>query len=129
MGIMTLSPRRMRRRLILITPCITQGHPRVHTRTMMLLQHTAQEEIYFGIAGNELHLGQKPKLGGRYTDNPLIYISYLVGTLFIHVSFSFVVSLVYFSSVVSLLFSFGGCYYCSNLYSYFLFRLCAESSL
>jgi hypothetical protein len=37
----------------------------------------------------DLHLGQKPKLGGRYTDISLIYISYLVGTLYIHVSIFF----------------------------------------
>ena len=37
----------------------------------------------------DLHLGQKPKLGGRYTDISLTYISYYVGTLYIHVSFSF----------------------------------------
>jgi hypothetical protein len=36
----------------------------------------------------DLHLGQKPKLGGRYADNSLIYISYFVGTLYIHVSLS-----------------------------------------
>jgi hypothetical protein len=39
--------------------------------------------------GIDLHLGQKPKLGGRYTDNSLIYTSYFVGTLYIHVSLSF----------------------------------------
>jgi hypothetical protein len=27
-------------------------------------------------AGIDLHLGQKPKLGGRYADDSLIYISY-----------------------------------------------------
>jgi Na+-driven multidrug efflux pump len=37
----------------------------------------------------DLHLGQKPKLGGRYADDSLIYISYFVGTLYIHGSFSF----------------------------------------
>jgi hypothetical protein len=37
----------------------------------------------------DLHLGQKPKLGGRYADDTLIYISYFVGTLYIHVSLSF----------------------------------------
>jgi hypothetical protein len=36
----------------------------------------------------DLHLGQKPKLGRRYTDDSLIYISYFVGTLYIHVSLS-----------------------------------------
>ena len=40
--------------------------------------------------GIDLHLGQKPKLGGRYTDiTHSFYISYSVGTLYIHVSFSF----------------------------------------
>jgi hypothetical protein len=39
--------------------------------------------------GIDLHLGQKSKLGGRYADDSLIYISYFVGTLYIHVSFSF----------------------------------------
>ena len=37
----------------------------------------------------DLHLGQKPKLGGRYTDISLTFISYSVGTLYIHVSVSF----------------------------------------
>jgi hypothetical protein len=36
----------------------------------------------------DLHLGQKPKLGGRYDDDSLIYISHFVGTLYIHVSLS-----------------------------------------
>jgi hypothetical protein len=39
--------------------------------------------------GIDFHLGQKPKLGGRYADDSLIYISYFVGTLYIHVSLSF----------------------------------------
>jgi hypothetical protein len=49
--------------------------------------------------GVDLHLGQKPKLGGRYADDSLIYISYFVGPLYIHVSlsfFSFVASRFYF---------------------------------
>jgi hypothetical protein len=37
----------------------------------------------------DLHLGQKPKLGGRYVDDSLIYTSYFIGTLYIHVSLSF----------------------------------------
>jgi hypothetical protein len=36
----------------------------------------------------DLHLGQKPKLGGRYADDSLIYILYFVGPLYIHVSLS-----------------------------------------
>jgi hypothetical protein len=42
-----------------------------------------------GRARIDLHLGQKPKLGGRYTDDSLIYTSYFVGALYIHVSLSF----------------------------------------
>jgi hypothetical protein len=40
-------------------------------------------------ARTDLHLGQKPKLGGRYADDSLIYILYFVGSLYIHVSLSF----------------------------------------
>jgi hypothetical protein len=36
----------------------------------------------------DLHLGEKPKLGGRYADDSLIYISYFVGPLIIHVLLS-----------------------------------------
>jgi hypothetical protein len=36
--------------------------------------------------GIDLHLGQNPKLGGRYADDALIYILYFVGPLCIHVS-------------------------------------------
>jgi hypothetical protein len=39
--------------------------------------------------GIDLHLGQKPKLGGRFADDSLIYTSYFVGTLYIHVLLSF----------------------------------------
>jgi hypothetical protein len=44
------------------------------------------------------NLGQKPKLGGRYTDISLIYTLYYVRTLYIHVllSFFFFVVLVLF---------------------------------
>jgi hypothetical protein len=37
-----------------------------------------------GHHGVEPHLGQNPKLGGRYTDITLIYISRSVGSLYIH---------------------------------------------
>jgi hypothetical protein len=40
----------------------------------------------------DLHLGQKPKIGGRYADGSLIYISYFVGPLYIHVSLSLLFS-------------------------------------
>jgi hypothetical protein len=59
---------------------------------MMVLLHRTTEVPPHGKVGRvgiDLHLGQKPKLGGRYTDDSLIYISYFVGSLYIHVSFSF----------------------------------------
>ena len=59
-----------------------------HTRTTVLRRHT-MEAPHSGLLGIDLHLGQKPKLGGRYTDISLIAISYSVGTLYIHVSLSF----------------------------------------
>jgi hypothetical protein len=43
------------------------------------------------IVGIDLHLGQKPKLGGRYTDNSLIYTSFPEGlciSMFCFLSFS-----------------------------------------
>jgi hypothetical protein len=53
----------------------------------VLLRHILGMPLH-GRAGIDLHLGQKPKLGGRYADDSLIYISYFVGPLYIHVSFS-----------------------------------------
>jgi hypothetical protein len=56
----------------------------------VLLRHTLEAPLHgqIGRAGIDLHLGQKPKLGGRYADDTLIYISYFVGTLYIRVSLS-----------------------------------------
>jgi hypothetical protein len=63
------------------------GLSRAHIRTKVLLRHILGTPLH-GRAGIDLHLGQKPKLGGRYADDSLIYISYFVGTLYIHVSLS-----------------------------------------
>jgi hypothetical protein len=62
---------------------------------MLMMIHLLGVIISVGI---DLHLGQRPKLGGRYTDISLIYTSYSVGTLYIHVllSFFFFVVLVLF---------------------------------
>ena len=79
--------------LMIATTRITQGRPQVHIRTMVHHRHTMEVAPLNGPPGVDFHLGQKPKLGGRYTDNPLISISYLVGTLYIHVSLSFAFSL------------------------------------
>jgi hypothetical protein len=54
----------------------------------VLLHHILETPLH-GRAGIDLHLGQKPKLRGRYADDSLIYISHFVGTLYIHVSLSF----------------------------------------
>ena len=58
-----------------------------------MLLHRSMEALPIGFLWVDLYLGQKPKLGGRYIDIPLIYISYSVGTLYIHVSLSFVFAL------------------------------------
>jgi hypothetical protein len=57
---------------------------------MVLLRRTTEvpPRGRVGRARIDLHLGQKPKLGGRYADDSLIYISYFVGPMYIHVSFS-----------------------------------------
>ena len=47
----------------------------------------------------DTHLGQKPKLGGRYTDTALISISCCVGSLYIH---AFVLFLVFVLSLLLL---------------------------
>jgi hypothetical protein len=64
------------------------------TTTLMMI-HQPGAAIRAGI---DLHLGQKPKLGGRYADNSLIYTSYFVGSLYIHVSLSFTLLLLAFIS-------------------------------
>jgi hypothetical protein len=48
-----------------------------------------------GRVGIDLHLGQKPKLGGRYADDSLIYISYFVDPMCIHISLSLLFSFLF----------------------------------
>jgi hypothetical protein len=48
-----------------------------------------------GRVGIDLHLGKKPKLGGRYADDSLIYILHFVGPLYIHVLLSLLFSLLF----------------------------------
>jgi hypothetical protein len=85
---MALWTRRKRRHRPITTPRTTLGRPRAHIRTKVLLRHILGMPLH-GRAGIDLHLGQKPKLGAWYADDSLIYISYFVGTLYIHVSLSF----------------------------------------
>jgi hypothetical protein len=64
---------------------------------MVLLRHTTRAPPHgrVGRVGIDLHLGQKPKLGERYADDSLTYISYLVGPLYIHVSLSLLFSFLF----------------------------------
>jgi hypothetical protein len=71
---------RKRRRQLTTTPCTIPGRPRAHIRTKVLLRHILETPLH-GHVGIDLYLGQKPKLGGRYTDDSLIYISYFVGCI------------------------------------------------
>jgi hypothetical protein len=64
------------------------GRPRARIRTKVLLRHILEAPLH-GQVGIDLHLGQKPKIGGRYANDSLIYILCFVGTLYIHVSLSF----------------------------------------
>ena len=77
------------------TPHTTPRRPRAHIShpaMMMVLLRRTMEVPRLGPLGIDLHLGQKPKLGGRYTDVSLIDISYSVGALYIHISLSFICS-------------------------------------
>src|SRR3954463_11468598 len=65
----------------------TQGSPRARTRTKGPPRRTTEVHL-LGHHGVEPHLGQKPKLGGRYTDITLIYISCFVG-FFVYPCFTF----------------------------------------
>jgi hypothetical protein len=87
---MALWTRRKRRSRPITSPHTTPGRPRAHIRTMVLLRRTteAPPRGRVGQVGIDLHLGQKPKLGGRYADDSLIYILYSVGPMYIHVSLS-----------------------------------------
>jgi hypothetical protein len=86
--------RRKRRSRPTTSPHTTLGRPRIHIRTMVLLRRTteAPPRGRVGRVGNDL---QKPKLGGRYADNSLIYISYFVGPMCIHISFSLLFSFLF----------------------------------
>jgi hypothetical protein len=71
--------------------------------------------------GIDLYLGQKPNLGGRYTDDSLIYISYFVGTLYIHVLLSFFSLLFLFLSLLSKPQKDQKYFYCFSLFASLVF--------
>jgi hypothetical protein len=90
-SICSRAPRaRRRRRPLIITPCTIPGRPRAHIRTKVLLRHILEMPL-LGRVGIDLHLGQKPKLGGMYDDNSLIIHQILSGlciSMFRFLSFS-----------------------------------------
>jgi hypothetical protein len=96
----TSRTRRKRRHQPTTTPCTIPGRPRAHIITKVLLRHILETPLH-GRVSIDLHLGQKPKLGGRYADDSLIYTSYFVGTLYIHVSLSFFSLLFLFLFLIS----------------------------
>ena len=62
------------RRPMRTTPRITPAHHRAHIRAEVLLHHTLETPLH-GRAGSDLHLGQKPKLGGGIpTSHTHLYI-------------------------------------------------------
>jgi hypothetical protein len=97
---MALWTRRKRRSRPITSPRTTPGRPRAHIRTMVLLRRATEAPPHgrVGRVGIDLHLGQKPKLGGRYADDSLIYISYFVRPLYIHVSLSLLFSFLFLLS-------------------------------
>src|SRR4051812_3537251 len=72
-----LGSTRRRSKPLTIMPCIIPERPRVHIRMKVRLCRITETPL-LGLHGNDLHLGQKPKLGGRYTDMSLFYTSYFV---------------------------------------------------
>jgi hypothetical protein len=97
---MALWTRRKRRSRPITSPRTTPGRPRAYIRTMVLLRRTTEAPPHgrVGRVGIDFHLGQKPKLGGRYADDSLIYISYFVGPMYIHVSLSLLFSFLFLLS-------------------------------
>jgi hypothetical protein len=90
-SISSTAPRARRgRRPLITTPCITPGRPRVHIRTKVLLRHILEVPL-LGPLGIDLHLGQKPKLGGGIpTSHSFIHhiLSELCISIFCFLSFS-----------------------------------------
>jgi hypothetical protein len=92
---------RKKRRQLTTTPCTTPGPPRAHIRTKVLLRHTFEASLC-GRVGIDLHLGQKPKLGGG---TPTIHsstyhiLSVLCISMFRFLSFLYFLFVCLFSSL------------------------------
>src|SRR3954466_131954 len=59
---------KLRRNLKRVTEFTIMRHHPVLTPMTMPLQHTSRGMSHLGMHGGKPHLGQKPKLGARYTD-------------------------------------------------------------
>ena len=90
--------KRKRRSRPIASPRTTPGVPLTHIRTMVLLRHITEAPPHgkVGRVGIDLHLGQKPKLGGRYADDSLIYI--LFCRSYVYPCFAFFIVLVLISA-------------------------------
>jgi hypothetical protein len=77
-------------RACISSPILIMDHLlHLHESLIMIMHPMTHQPGAITSVGIYFHLGQNPKLGGRYADDSLIYTSYLVGTLYIHVSLSF----------------------------------------
>jgi hypothetical protein len=99
---------------------ITPRRPRAHIRTKVLLCHILEVPL-LGHVRIDLHLGQKPKLGGRYSDISLIYTSYYVRTLYIHVLLSFFFFVVLVLFLLSKTQKDQKYFYCFSLFAFLVF--------
>jgi hypothetical protein len=72
--------RRRRRRQLTTTPCTIPGRPRARIRTKVLLRHILETPLH-GLIGIDLHIGQKPKLGGGGTPTTHSSIHHILSVL------------------------------------------------
>jgi hypothetical protein len=86
--------------------------------TMPMMTHQLVAIIGDGI---NFHLDQTPKLGGRYADDSLIYISYFVSTLYIHVLLSFFSLLFLFLFLLSKTQKDQKYFHCFSLFAFLVF--------
>jgi hypothetical protein len=87
--------RRKRRSRPITSPRTTPWRPRAHIRTMVLLRHTTEAPPHgrVGRVGIDLHLGQKPKLGGEVRQR-CTHLHIIFCRTFVYPCFAFFIVLV-----------------------------------
>jgi hypothetical protein len=85
--------RRKRRRQLTTTPCTIPGRPRARIRTKVLLRHILETPLH-GLIGIDLHIGQKPKLGGEVRQQ-LTHLYIIFCRYFVYPCFAFFLFLCY----------------------------------